>query len=320
MRVLITGAAGFVGQRVAKALLNDENGAYTVTLTDIIEPPIPNGVKWPAKATSVKADLLVDSEKVVEKDHDALFVFHGIMSSGAEADFDLGMRVNFDATRSLLEAVRKTAPGAKFIYTSSGAVYGGGAAEPIVESTRATPETSYGAEKMMCEYLINDYHRRGFIDALIFRLPSVSVRAGKPTAAASSFLSGIIREPMQGKECVVPIKDRSFRHTITTPRTLVSNMLYALTLPRDALPGYDRAINHPGLLVTVQDMLDSLARVGGEDRLQFIREEEDVTTKRILYSWVAAYDNSKALSLGFAQDKSFDDAVREFKEGLESES
>ena len=195
------------------------------------------------------------------------------------------MKVNFDATRAVLDALRKTKPGIRVIYTSSTAVYGGLVPQPVDEAVRPTPQNSYGCEKMMCEYLINDYHRRGFINAFIFRLPTVSVRPGMPTAAASSFFSGMIREPMQGLPCVLPLKDRAFRHWLTSPRVLVENLVYSLSLPQSILPDYDRALNLPGLGVSVQDMMDSLARVGGEDKLKYLSEEEDETLKAILYSW-----------------------------------
>jgi nucleoside-diphosphate-sugar epimerase len=195
MRILITGAAGFIGQLVAKKLLNDEKGAHSLILTDIIEPPIPD-VRSRSQAQAIKADLCTEADSVVTKDIDAVYVFHGIMSSGAEADFELGMKANFDATRALLEAIRKTCPGARVIYASSQAVYNNSVTLPVTESQMPTPETSYGAEKMMCEYLITEYTRRGFIDGISLRFPTVSVRPGKPTAAASSFISGMIREPM----------------------------------------------------------------------------------------------------------------------------
>lgn len=228
------------------------------------------------------------------------------------------MRVNFDATRAVLDTLRAVKPGIRVIYTSSQAVYGGIVPSPVTESVRPTPESAYGCEKMMCEMLVNEYTRRGFLDGFIFRLPTVSVRPGKPTAAASSFLSGMIREPMQGLPCVLPLKDRSFRHWLTSPRVLVRNLLRSLELKRDALPVHDRVVNLPGIGVSVQDMRDSLARVGGEDKLALLSEEDNEGLKAILYSWPTTFDNTKGLGLGFERDGSFDDIVRDFKATLAS--
>lgn len=240
------------------------------------------------------------------------------MSSGAEANFDLGMKANFDATRTLLEALRATCPGVRVIYASSQAVYGSSARLPVTEAQLPLPETSYGAEKMMCEYLINDYTRRGFINGLSLRFPTVSVRPGKPTAAASSFLSGMIREPMAGVKCVIPLTDRSWRHWLCSPRTLVRNLIFAATMDLNALPNFDRALNHPGIGVSLQDMRDSLARVGGEHLLELLEERDEPVLKKILYSWPAEFDNTKAVALGFEQDASFDDNVRDYMNGLEA--
>lgn len=228
------------------------------------------------------------------------------------------MQANFDATKVLLEDLRKTCPGVRVIYTSSQAVYGGKIVEPVDETMRPTPESSYGCEKMMCEYLVTEYTRRRFINGLIVRLPTVSVRPGKPTAAASSFLSGMIREPMQGLPCVIPLTDRAFRHWLCSPRVLVENLVHALDVEKDALPGWDRVVNLPGIGVTVQDMMDSLARVGGEDKLKLLSEEDDDSLKPILYSWPTLFDNKRGLGLGFARDTSFDEIVKDFKAGLEA--
>jgi nucleoside-diphosphate-sugar epimerase len=314
MYILITGAAGFIGQLVAKALLDDS--AYTVLLTDIVEPPIPEGAKYPENAKTLKADLQADAGKVVDKSMDAAFVFHGIMSAGSEANFDLGMSVNVDATRSLLEAIRNIRPGMRVIYASSQAVYGEPLPQLVTEKVVPTPQGSYGAEKMICEILINEYNRRGFIDGFSLRFPTVSVRPGKPTAAASSFISGIIREPMNGQEAIVPLKDHNFPSWVCSPKTLCRNLLHALKLPSDKLPPHIRTVNAPGILVTIQDMLDALEKVGGKDKLQFVKEETDPALERILRSWAWNFDNSLAYSLGYQADTSFEDAVRDYKESL----
>ncbi|KAL6158387.1 hypothetical protein ACJQWK_03410 [Exserohilum turcicum] len=313
MRILITGAAGFVGQLVAKKLLEDENAAHSLILTDIIEPPIPKNRRPSSHVQAIKADLCTESETVVAKDIEAAFVFHGIMSSGAEADFELGMKANFDATRALLETIRKTCPGARVIYASSQAVYNNSVTLPVTEAQMPTPETSYGAEKMMCEYLVAEYTRRGFIDGISLRFPTVCVRPGKPTAAASSFISGMIREPMNGIKCTIPLEDKQWRHWLCSPRILVQNLVYAATtFDTNRLAKFDRSLNFPGIGVSIQDMMDSLERVGGSDKLALLEMKEQPDLKRILYSWPAELDNTKAFELGFVRDTSFDQIVRDY--------
>ena len=316
MRILITGAAGFIGQLVAKKLLDDEKAAHSLILTDIIEPPIPSDARS-LRAQAIKADLCTESDAVVSKDIEAVYVFHGIMSSGAEADFELGMKANFDATRALLGSIRKTCPGARVIYASSQAVYNNSVTLPVTESQMPTPETSYGAEKMMCEYLITEYTRRGFIDGISLRFPTVSVRPGKPTAAASSFISGMIREPMNGIKCVIPVEDKQWRHWLCSPRILVQNLVYAASdFDINRLAKFDRCLNFPGIGVSVQDMMDSLARVGGSDKLELLEMKDEPTCKKILYSWPAEFDNTKALDLGFVRDTGFDQIVRDYVEAF----
>ena len=315
MHILITGAAGFIGQLLTKHLLNDPS--HTLTLTDIHEPPIPSGVKHPQNAQTRTADLLSPSgsDSVVTPSLDAIYAFHGIMSSGAEADFDLGMRVNVDATRNLLESVRRicSSGAVRVIYASSQAVYGQPLPAVVDDRVTPTPQSSYGAEKVICETLVNEYTRRGFVNGFVLRFPTISVRPGKPTAAASSFLSGLIREPLSGKECVVPVQDRAFRSWVCSPRTLVANLLHALTLRRDALPLHIRQINVPGISVSVQEMMDALERVGGKEKLALIKEKEDPALKAILLSWPTRFDNSLAYSLGFKPDTSFDQAVLDYQ-------
>ncbi|EAL92306.1 hypothetical protein KXW29_007757 [Aspergillus fumigatus] len=312
MQILITGAAGFIGQLLAKELLNDPS--YHLTLTDIHEPPIPKGVKYPQNVKIIKADLLAGAESVVDKSLDAVFAFHGIMSSGSEANFDLGMSVNVDATRTLLEALRRTCPGVQFIYSSSQAVYGRPLPDVVDDSVTPTPQGSYGAEKLICETLVNEYTRRGFITGFTLRFPTISVRPGQPTAAASSFLSGMIREPLAGKECVIPVEDRSFKSWLCSPRTLAQNLVLTLSLPSDALPPHIRSINVPGICVTVQEMMDALEKVGGKDKLALLKEKEDPTLRPILDSWPTRFDNSQAIALGFKRDSSFEQAVQDYYE------
>ena len=314
MHILITGAAGFIGQLVAEKLLEDESS--TLILSDVVDPPIPKGARYPQNAKTVKVDLCEAADSVVDKSLDAAFVFHGIMSAGSEANFDLGMKVNIDATRSLLEAFRAKSPGIRVIYSSSQAVYGLPLPEVIDETVVPTPQTSYGAEKLICETLVNEYTRRKFIDGVILRFPTISVRPGRPTAAASSFLSGMVREPLNGIECIVPLKDRSFTSWLCSPKTLVANLLDALTIPTDKLEPHIRVLNSPGIGVTIQEMMDALEKVGGKEALDLVKEKTDPDMETILRTWPTKVNNKKAYDLGFKPDTSFEQAVIDYKASL----
>ncbi|KAH8900434.1 putative nucleoside-diphosphate-sugar epimerase [Thozetella sp. PMI_491] len=316
-KILITGAAGFIGQAIVKALLDEEGNE--LVLADVIEPPIPSGVRYPQNAKSFKLDLVDSSANVVSSDLDSAILLHGIMSSGAEANFDLGYLINVDATRALLLNLAKVRPGVRVLYASSEAVYGTPVPKKgVTERDITTPEMSYGCQKVICETLINDLTRRGMINGFSLRFPTISVRPGTPSAAISSFLSGIIREPMNGQVCVVPLRDRAWRHWMSSPKTLASNLMVALTLGKDALPPHRRMVNMPGFAVTVQDMLDALAEVGGKDKLQYVKEEDTPAIHSTLYSWADDFDNSLALSLGMKQDRSFVQSVKDYVETLEA--
>jgi nucleoside-diphosphate-sugar epimerase len=322
--ILITGAAGFIGQLLAARLLSEPQNK--LILTDIIEPPVPPEAKHASNAKAFQADLcdatslhnLISTSLPL----DAIFIFHGIMSSGSEANFDLGMRVNLHATMNLLEGLRKAQqpgkPLLRAIYASSQAVYGQPLPAVIDETVVPTPEGSYGAQKLICETLINDYTRKGYLDGFSLRFPTISIRPGKPTQAASSFLSGMVREPLDGKECVIPLKDRAFKSWLCSPKTLAENLVLALGVDGSLLETHRRVVNMPGIGVTVQEMMDALAKVGGEDKLKLLKEETDVDMERILRSWGTEFDNSLAYKLGFRKDVSFEQAVRDYKASLEA--
>jgi nucleoside-diphosphate-sugar epimerase len=315
MRVLLTGAGGFIGQITAKAL-QDDASIEELILTDIVEPPVPN-TKFQDRATVVKADLLHAADDLAARQPDVVLLFHGIMSSGAEDNFDLGYRVNVDATRTLLFALARANPGLRVIYASSIAVYGSPCPKGgLTEATPTTPESSYGCQKIICETYINDLTRKGKIDGLILRFPGITVRPGKPTAAASSFLSGMIREPMDGKECTVPIADRTWRTWVSSPSTLVENIIIALRLDTSRMARHRRVVLLPGFAVTIQDMLDALAEVGGKDKVALVKLEEDKALKPLFDSWPEEYDNSFGVSLGFKQDSSFVKVVQQYVDGL----
>lgn len=315
MKILITGAGGFVGQLLAEHLLAAK---HTLILTDIFEPPIPPQAPNKSNATCLKADIYEDPNSVLSKDLDAIYVFHGIMSAGSEQNFDLGYRVNLHSTLRLLEAVRHTCPGVRLIYASSCAIYGQPLPDMPSEATVPTPEGSYGTQKVMLEYAINDYNRRGILNAFIFRFPTISVRPGKPTQAASSWMSGIIREPLQGFESSLPCDD-DFESWLCSPKTLAKNLIIALELPKDCMPPHIRQVNLPGITATVKEMLQALREVGGEEAVKLVkREKAGPDVMALLNSWSVRFDISKALSIGFVPDQSFKGAVQDFAASLKN--
>ncbi|KAL4909668.1 hypothetical protein BDW74DRAFT_165099 [Aspergillus multicolor] len=306
MSILITGAGGYVGQELASALLNS-SPELTVTLADVVAPGVPaSAAQHESRAKCIQADLT--SSKVVDEvftssnRYDTVYLLHGIMSSGAEANFELGMRVNFDATKYILDRLRAVQPGVKVVFTSSLAVYGLAPKGFVIDETNfpPVPSSSYGTQKLMIEFLLNDYSRRGFIDGRAVRLPTVTVRAGKPTQAASSFASGIIREPFHGEKAVLPVS-RETEMWICSPYTVVKNLIHAASVPGEAF-GDSRSVNLPGLVVSVQEMLDALEEVGGKDRRALVEEKYDADIDRIVQTWSPHFNPARALGLGFSED------------------
>jgi nucleoside-diphosphate-sugar epimerase len=317
MSILITGAGGYVGQELAASLLASTPASTTVTITDVVEPEIPESAKEHASRLScVKADLTsteaVDELISASRPYETVYILHGIMSGGSEANFELGIRVNLDATRYILDRLRETMPGVKVVFTSSLAVYGLAPPGFVISETNfpASPSTSYGSQKLIIETLLNDYSRRGFLDGRCVRLPTVTVRAGKPTQAASSFASDIIREPFHGKKAVLPVSKET-EVWICSPYTIIKNLIHARTIPKEAF-GESRSVNLPGLKVTVQQMLDSLLEVGGKERRDLVEEKYDAATDKIVQSWTPQFDTARAFKLGFAADISMEENIKQF--------
>ncbi|KAL1955066.1 hypothetical protein VTO42DRAFT_9055 [Malbranchea cinnamomea] len=319
MSILVTGAGGFVGQELVAALLQTTPASTQLVITDVSAPPIPaSAQEHAARVRSVQADLTshaaVDELIPENTRYDVVYLLHGIMSSGSEANFDLGLRVNLFATQYIFDRLRKTMPGVKVVFTSSLAVYG--PTEPgFVINERNIPQiptSSYGTEKIICELLLNDYSRRGFLDGRSVRLPTVTVRAGKPTQAASSFASGIIREPLNGEKSVLPVK-KDTELWICSPYTVVKNLLHAKDVPAEAF-GDSRSVNLPGIKVSVQEMLDVLEQVGGEEKRALVEEKYDPDVDAIVQGWSPNFDISWAKKLGFAEDMPFLESVKRYAE------
>ncbi|KAI1165347.1 hypothetical protein F5B18DRAFT_649831 [Nemania serpens] len=316
--ILITGAGGLIGPLIATRLLNEPD--YNVVLTDLVDPVVPAGVAHPENATCLRGDItdpsFVASLLAAAQPLHAVFVFHGIMSAGSEANFDLSLSVNVNSVRDLLLALRAASPGVRVIYSSSQAVYGQPLPARVTDDVTPTPEGTYGAHKLLTEIFINDMHRKGFVDAFILRFPSVVVRPGRPTNAASSFLSGMIREPMNGEECVIPLRDRDFRSFLCSPSSLQENLYRVLHMDTNKLPKHIRHINVPGVSVSIQELMDALAKHGGEDKLKLLKEETIPDLERILRSWSPDFDTSTPLRLGLTKDDSGDSIVKEYIDSL----
>lgn len=316
MKVLITGGGGFIGYRLARKLL--EHGSLAgpdgaqrpitgIKLLDTAFPPNPD-----ARLACVTGDLSAPGVvgEVLERDTAAVFHLAAVVSAGAEADFDLGYRVNLDGTRLLLEACRRLARPPRLVFASSVAAFGGDLPAVLDDATTPNPQTSYGTQKVIGEYLVSDYSRKGFIDGRSLRLPTIVVRPGKPNLAASSFASSIFREPLNGVEAVCPVPD-STGIWLLSPRRVVEAFIHAHDLPQSAW-GSSRVLNLPGITVTVREGLAALARIAGERTAARVRVQIDERINRIVQGWPVRFDTPRARSLGFAADPDIDTVLRDY--------
>lgn len=310
MNIVITGGAGFLGQRLAKTLLAQHSEKIQeLVLVDVIKPTSPNN---DPRVRCVEMDLRNPEGlgAIITEKTTALYHLAAIVSSHAEQDPDLGYEINFLATRNLLEICRKNNPNIRFIFSSSLAVFGGELPVVINDGTAVTPQSTYGSQKAMCELLINDYSRKGFVDGIVVRLPTICIRPGKPNKAASSFVSSIIREPLNGEEAICPVSE-DLRLWISSPNTVINNFIHALTLP--SLPQRSwHIINLPGFTVSVKQMLSDLAAIKGENILEKVRFEFDQNINNIVASWPAEIDNNTAFKLGFSVDVDFKEVIQQF--------
>ncbi|XP_013192436.2 D-erythronate dehydrogenase [Amyelois transitella] len=307
MKVVITGAAGFLGSRIADELLKPDSPIPVKNLT-LVDAILPNKRNDPrVKVLAVDITSPEAASNLIEPDCDVFFHLAAIVSGHAEADFDLGMAVNFDATRSLLEAARKKVPSLKFVFTSSCGVFGGDLPKTVTDMTACQPQTSYGTQKAMCELLINDYSRKKFLDGRFVRLPTICIRPGAANKAMTSFVSGIVREPLNGEVAICPVA-RSQKVWISSPRMVVKNIIHAALVPESSL-GLWRGVNIPGFCVSVDEILAALRKVAGDKVVALVRFETDAEIRRMLESLPLDFDNSHALKLGFDVDKDFADVI-----------
>jgi nucleoside-diphosphate-sugar epimerase len=315
MHVVITGGAGFIGKKLAKALLQrgaleTTSGRQTIeklTLLDVIET---EGLPDDPRLTIVAGEItdLAEVHKVIKDSVGGVFHLAAIVSANAEEDFDLGIRVNLEGTRNVLESCRALPEPARLVFASSVAVYGGDMPEVLDDGTILTPQTSYGAQKAIGELLLNDYSRKGFVDGRALRLPTIVVRPGKPNKAASTFASSIVREPLAGEEAICPVTREAAMY-ILSPRRVVEALIRAFELPAEAF-GATRMLTLPGITISIGEMVDALAEVAGERVAARVRWQPDPVIQKIVAGWPAAFDARRARAMGFEADRDFAEIIR----------
>ena len=315
MHILVLGAAGMVGRKLVERLVRDgrlgKRDITRMTLQDVVAPQPPSNTSIPVKiVTSDFADAGTAAPLVIERP-DVIFHLAAIVSGEAEAEFDKGYRINLDGTRYLIDAIRAVGGGYKprLVFTSSIAVFGAPFPSKIGDEFFHTPLTSYGTQKSICELLIADYTRKGVLDGIGIRLPTICVRPGKPNKAASGFFSNIIREPLAGEGVVLPVSD-DVRHWHASPRSAVGFLIHAATMDTEAM-GARRNLSMPGLSVTVGEQIAALERVAGKSVTARIRREPDPVIVGIVSGWPRDFVTDRALKLGFTTaEKTFDDIIR----------
>lgn len=312
MRVLITGAAGMIGRKLTARLVADGTLAgqriSALDLHDIVPPPAPELAGVAVRALTGDLASAGAAEALIAERPDVVFHLAGIVSGEAEANFDLGYRVNLDGTRELFDAVRLAGHSPRVVFTSSIAVFGAPFPEVIPDDFQPTPLTSYGTQKLMGEALLADYSRRGFFDGIGIRLPTICVRPGKPNRAASSFFSGIIREPLSGQEALLPVP-RSVLHTHASPRSAVGFLVHAAEIDGGKV-GPRRNLTMPGVAVTVGEQIEALRRVAGGGPVRLIHEAPDEAVWAIVQNWPTRFSAARAHALGFRAEQNFDDIIR----------
>ncbi len=316
MHVLIFGAAGMIGRKLVQHLAQTgELAGQAITalsLVDVVPAERPVGF---AEKTSVEVLDIADpgaAARVIAGRPEVIFHLAAVVSGEAEADFEKGYRINLDGSRHILEAIRregmKAAYRPRLVFSSSIAVFGAPFPEVIGDEFFNTPLTSYGAQKAISELLLTDYSRRGFLDGIALRLPTICIRPGRPNKAASGFFSNILREPLAGREAVLPVAPE-VRHWHASPRAAVGFLTHAAAMDLKSL-GARRALTMPGLAATVAEQIEALRRIAGEKAVRLIRREPDPVIAGIVAGWPRTFDARRALALGFRPDASFDEIIR----------
>ncbi|MCC7041420.1 MAG: SDR family oxidoreductase [Burkholderiales bacterium] len=317
MRIVITGGAGFLGSRLVRKLL--ERNALTdatgrlreitaITLLDVAPARLPDDPRVSALAGDLGDRALL--ERAITRDTDSVFHLAAVVSGQAEAEFDTGMRVNLDGTRAVLERCRALAAPPKLVFTSSLAVFGGPLPDPVPDAAPLNPQASYGVQKAIGEYLVYDMTRKGYLDGRSLRLPTVTVRPGKPNQAASSFASGIVREPLAGIATTCPVAPTT-RMWVQSPRAVIDNLIVGHEAPASAFT-HTRSINVPGITVSVGDMVAALRAVAGDEVAERVTWRLDPAVDRIVSTWPARFEAQLGSTLGMRADRDFAAIVRAY--------
>jgi nucleoside-diphosphate-sugar epimerase len=316
MHILIVGAAGMVGRKLAGKLAQDGGlqgqEVTAMTLADVVPAETPSGFGGKVTIETVDLSEPAAAECLIATRPDVIFHLAAIVSGEAEVDFEKGYRINLDGTRYLFEAIRMAhlADGyrPRVVFTSSIAVFGAPLPYPIPDDFHTTPLTSYGTQKAICELLLSDYSRKGYFDGIGIRLPTICIRPGKPNKAASGFFSNILREPLVGHEAVLPV-GTDLRHWHASPRAAVGFLLHGATIDLKKL-GPHRNLSMPGLSATVGEQIEALRRVAGEKAVKLIRHEPDEMIMRICAGWAPGFEATRARTLGFSAENSFDEIIQ----------
>jgi len=314
--ILVIGSAGMLGRKLVERIVHDGHlGGRRIgelLLADVVVAEMP--AKAPAGTRVFVTDISQPgaAAELVRSRPQVIFHLAAIVSGEAEADFDKGYRVNFDGTRALFEAIRQEGHVPRLVFTSSLAVFGGPFPESIPDTFMTTPLSSYGTQKAMIELLLADYSRRGFIDGVGIRLPTICIRPGKPNRAASSFYSGILREPLNGKEAVLPV-DENMRTWFASPRAAIGFLIHAANIDSGTLGGR-RTLTMPGLSATVGDQLSALQRVAGDAALALVKREPDPAVAKIVTTWPQRFEATVAEALGFVAERTFDQIIAVYME------
>ena len=324
MKILVTGAGGMIGRKLVERLVADKSlGGKPITgltLVDVVESPIPAGAPKDTKPIVTDFSEPGVSTTLIAERPDVIFHLAAIVSGDAEANFEKGYKINFNGSWSLFEAIRlegqkdsQAAPyKPRFVFASSLAVIGPPFPDSVPDEFAPTPSTSYGAQKAMTELMLADYSRKGFLDGVGVRLPTICIRPGKPNKAASSFFSGILREPLAGQEAPLPVGDE-VRHWFASPRTAVGFFITAATIDTSSL-GVRRSMTMPGVSATVGEQIAALKKAAGDKAVALIKRVDDPFVSKIVQGWAGRYDAKLATSLGFKAEKNFDEIIKVYQE------